>query len=114
MSSVLIRVDPKTKTILDNMKGGKKVQGKGYYSRQMKYDDLILNLIDNQKYVSVVDFVHSFFEGFSYDRYNTDVVKITRSFVRYLKGIILTFDRTEDIDTCQKVIDSLTSILDNE
>lgn len=45
MKTKSIRLTPEMIKVLDDMKAGKKVDGKGYYKRDMKYDDVIRELL---------------------------------------------------------------------
>jgi len=113
MGSVLIRVNKDTKDILDKMKAGKKVQGKNYYKRSMKYDDLIKFFIGNQKYICSLDFINSFLGGWGSYNQEPDIDKLVNAFLKYLirvePSVSGRYDRDKEL--CNNVISSLTSIL---
>jgi len=110
--SVPIRIEPDTKKILDEIREGRKVQSSNnrYYSRQMKYDDLIKELLRQRKYVSTLDFVSILlsgwsFEGGSYSGFH----KTISSFKKYLESQFSILDNKYSVDhkNCLKIIELL-------
>jgi len=86
MGSVIIRVSPETKQVLDNMKAGVTVEGRRYYQRQMKYDDAIALLLkykaDSMMLDTIGSMLHTHHKAF---KPSLDV--LLGSFGSYLKSI---------------------------
>ena len=113
--SVLIRVSPETKDILDKLKADKKVKGKNYYKRNMKYDDLIHILLKYRYKSLALDHISSILAGGIMGRRNTydpSINEIVKSFTAYLTKLEPTLSNkySNDKEYCNKVLDILHNV----
>jgi hypothetical protein len=116
MSSVLIRVSPETKELLDSMREGKTVQGKGYYRRSMKYDDLIRGFMKLDQYKNSLDFICILLTGWEVYGHSVNLNSIVEGFIRYLRKFRRTLDNrySNDLDKCERIIECLDVIIHNK
>lgn len=85
MKTVLIRVTPEIKQVLDNMKAGKKVEGKGYYKRDMKYDDVISILLKYRSDSKLLTIIANMLVDQQHAVWSSDLECVEKSFVEYKK-----------------------------
>lgn len=110
MNSVLIRVSPEIKKLLDDLKEGKTVSGSGYYRKQMRYDDVIKILLTYRADASKLKVVTKMLQSYLLLR-DPDFRDVVVGFTDYVKSIRPYLDQRcmRDIKLC----DDLIVFLDN-
>jgi len=114
MKTKSIRLTPETIKVLDDIKAGRKVDGKGYYKRDMKYDDVVKELLKYKDDSVMLDLLCNMVFSESRNIFRSDFKKVVSTFKTYLLTVQPKLNNKygyNDLDVCTGVIVAIDDVL---